>query len=204
MESQTEVRQTRRREATEADRALEDLLLRVSAQDREALASLYDLTHARVHGMALRVLRDPTAAEDVVCEVYLQVWRTAATFDPRQGCVWTWLTVLTRSRALDRVRVSRRVARREEALPEVEPAGLGPSPEQSAEAGERSRLVRDALERLPREQRQLIELAYFAGLSHSELATRLGQPLGTVKTRIRSGMMGLRTHLAALAPEPVA
>ncbi|MBI4484125.1 MAG: sigma-70 family RNA polymerase sigma factor, partial [Acidobacteria bacterium] len=133
-------------------------------------------------------------AEEVTFDVYTQVWRSAKSFDAQRGTITAWLVTLTRSCAIDRLRSVAVRSQHEEHLPEFPQMAASPeNPEQS----QQRRLVRAALEVLPPEQRQAIEMAFFSGLSHSEVATKLGLPLGTAKTRIRLGMMKLRELLGA-------
>ena len=170
---------------------------RVAQGDAEALAVLYDGTSGLVYSLALRILGDAADAEEVTLDVYTQVWKSGKAFDIRRGNAIAWLTMLARSRAIDRLRSGAHRKQREElfaGLPEI--AASSASPEQASVWSEQRRQVRAALEELPPEQRELIELAFFSGFSHSELAARMGQPLGTVKTRIRVGMMKLRELLA--------
>jgi RNA polymerase sigma-70 factor (ECF subfamily) len=173
---------------------------RVASGERDALADLYDQTSHLVYSLALRILRDEPAAEDVVIEVYTHAWRTASAFEPVRGSASAWLLTLTRSRALDALRARRRNRAQEplEAASEIQ--SDAPGPEDLNVAAERQRFVVGALQGLVVEQREAIELAYFGGLSHSEIAARLEQPLGTVKTRIRLGMMKLRETLGNLEP----
>lgn len=179
----------------------ESLVARLAGGDEQALACLYDSTNRIVYGLALRILGDPSSAEDVTMEVYLQVWRTAESYDRQRGTVSSWLVTLVRSRAIDclRSRKARR-AELEENVDEV--ANLRdsrPDPElASVEAG-RSRIVQKAMANLSPDQREAIELAYFSGLSHAEVAAQTGLPLGTVKTRIRLGMLHLRKLLGPYA-----
>jgi RNA polymerase sigma-70 factor, ECF subfamily len=171
------------------------LVHRVAGGDHAALTALYDATSRIVFGLALRILADRDLAEDVVVEVYMQAWRGAAGYDPGRGTPSSWLLTLTRSRAIDLLRARTR----EHATDPLEAAGnirsATPDPEEATADAERHREVRSALTSLSAEQREAIELAYFAGLSHTEIALRLGQPLGTVKTRIRLGMLRLRELL---------
>jgi len=173
------------------------LVARVALGDEHALAQLYDCTSRIVYGLALRVLRDPSAAEEIMMEVYLQVWRTAPSYDPARGSASAWLITLARSRAIDylRSRMARRAAT-ERALDELyELQDPRPDPEQESMELGRARIIREALSQLPPEQRRLLDMTYFSGLSHTEIAGSTGLPLGTVKTRIRSGMMRLRELL---------
>jgi RNA polymerase sigma-70 factor (ECF subfamily) len=165
------------------------LLTRITAGDGPALGEFYDLFAGLVNALALRILRDAADAEDVVQEVFVQVWRQAGRFDALRGSPEAWLCTIARTRALDRLR--RRAARREE--PEAEDAGHVDAPR-----SEETLAVRKALGTLPPEQRRALELAYFEGLSQTEIATRLGAPLGTVKTRMRTGMLRLRELLAPI------
>lgn len=182
-----------------AEQDLGKLLQQVAAGDSHAVAELYDATSTVVFGLALRILQTRDAAEDVVVEVYSQVWTQAAAYDSQRGTPLAWILTMTRSRALDALR-SRNRTRAEEPMEAVGdfPAET-PNPEERSVALQRHRFVKHALDNLTTAQRQVIELAYFAGLSHSEIAVRLGQPLGTVKTRVRLGMLRLRELLAPLA-----
>ena len=150
-----------------------------------------------MNGLALRILGDAGAAEEVTADVYLQIWRRAVTYDPARGAPLGWLLTLARSRAIDRLRTGATRRMRTERLRHAMAMPSNESgPEERSALSERRRLVRAALGRLPAEQRRTIELAFFAGLSHGEIADDLRQPLGTVKTRIRLGMMRLRQTLA--------
>jgi len=167
----------------------------IAAADQSALGALYDATNRLIYGMALRILNNPEDAEEVTLDIYTQVWRNAASFDEGRGSVTAWLMTMARSRAIDKLRSGANRVRREEALTDLDVAAPAPAAEQSGIRRE----VETALKSLAPEQREAIELAYWYGYSHSELADRLGQPLGTVKTRIRMGMMKLRSQLGALA-----
>lgn len=168
--------------------------------DHAAMAHLYDATQASVFALALRIVEDRAAAEDVVIEVYSQCWRQARSFDRNRGTVISWLMNMTRSRALDSVRARRR---RVATIPiDEEARGIGsadPGPAESSLASERGVIVRSALTALSAAQREAIELAFFSDLSHSAIAARLGLPLGTIKTRIRDGMIKMRELLAPIA-----
>jgi RNA polymerase sigma-70 factor (ECF subfamily) len=180
------------------------LLRRVAEGDHLALAELYDTTNSLVFGLALRILNERGAAEDVVVEVYTQVWTQAHTYDVQRGSLLSWLLTMTRSRAIDALRVRNRPQPREPLGDASDVPATTPDLESTIVAAERRHSVRRALESLSPDQRQVIELAYFSGLSHTEIAARLGQPLGTVKTRIRVGMMRLRELLSPLALQTVA
>jgi RNA polymerase sigma-70 factor (ECF subfamily) len=167
----------------------QDLVLRLAAGDTKALAEFYDRYAGLVNALALRILRDSADAEDVVQEVFLQAWRQADRFDPRRGTPEAWLCTIARTRALDRLR--RRVSRREE------PAEAAPAPTQVPRAVE-GLAVRKALASLSPDQRTALELAYYEGLTQTEIAARLDTPLGTIKTRIRTAMIRLREALGPL------
>ncbi len=186
---------------SESERESKALVARLAGGDERALADLYDSTNRIVYGLALRILGDPSLAEDVAMEVYLQVWRTAESYDSQRGTVSSWLVTLTRSRAIDYLR--RRKTRRAELEENVDEVvnlrDSRPSPESASVEAGRSRIVQRALADLSPDQRQAIELAYFSGLSHTEVAAHMGLPLGTVKTRIRLGMLNLRKLLGPYA-----
>jgi RNA polymerase sigma-70 factor (ECF subfamily) len=168
--------------------------------DQSALASLYDESSSLVYSVALRVLGDVADAEEVTLDVYTQVWKTAATYDGSRGSVTAWLVTLARSRAIDRCRARTSRQSRETALPETfDFPSPGPTPERETVEAQRRLRIAAAMAALPSEQREVLQLAFFSGLTHSELAERLQQPLGTVKTRIRMGMMKLREQLEPLA-----
>ena len=175
-------------------------LARIAEGEQAALGQLYDESSSLVYSMVLRVVANTADAEEVTLDVYNQVWKSAAGYDTSRGSVTAWLVTLARSRAIDRVRSRASRARKETAMPETYdvPANTA-TPEQETEGAQRRRQVQAALATLPAEQRQVVELAFYSGLTHSELAERLGQPLGTVKTRIRMGMMRLREQLAGVA-----
>lgn len=181
------------------DRQLASCLQRISGGDHDALALLYDVSGALLYPLLLRILGQAAEAEEVLLDVYTEVWRKAGSFDPARGSATSWLITLARSRAIDRLRSRAADRRREAPLATAHVAPAGASPEQHAMAGERRRLILDALARLADGQREAIELAFYEGLTHSEIAERLGQPLGTIKTRIRAGMTRLRALLGELA-----
>jgi RNA polymerase sigma-70 factor (ECF subfamily) len=172
--------------------------------DRDALAALYDRFSPRLFGLALRVTTDQGEAEDVVTETFAKAWRDAGTFDPARGSVQAWLVTMARSRALDTVRARARRLRLVDAASEApEPVAMGTSAvptDAAVEADERTVRIRAAIATLPPPQREVLDLAYFAGLSQVEIADRVGAPLGTVKTRVRLALARLREVLAPLAP----
>jgi RNA polymerase sigma-70 factor (ECF subfamily) len=169
---------------------------RIRSREEQALGELYDQTSKLVYSLALRILGNSADAEEVVCDVYAQVWRNAQDFDRARGSFLSWVLLIARSRALDRLRAraTRDLAQRpmEESL---DLPGHFPDAEETTQLNQRRRLIRLAISELAGEQRQLIEMAFFEGLSHTELAERLRLPLGTVKTRIRLGMMKLKDRL---------
>ena len=172
------------------------LIKRVAEGDQSALTALYDSTSRLVFGLILRVVGDRATAEEVVLDVYTQVWRQAATYDTKRGAPLAWIMTIARTRAIDRLRSSRHDLQSKEPLDAIgEARSASASPEENTVLSERRTLVRSALDLLSAEQREVIELAYYSGLSHSEIALKLNQPLGTVKTRTRLGMMKLRDTL---------
>jgi RNA polymerase sigma-70 factor (ECF subfamily) len=178
------------------DQDLAALIGRIAAGEQSALTAVYDATNRLAFGLILRIVTDRATAEEVLLDVYTQVWRQAASYDTGRGVPLAWIMTIARSRAIDRVRAGRNDQQRKEPLEAIgEVSDAGVSPEEASVFSERQRLVRSALSTLVPEQREVIELAYYSGLSHSEIALKLGQPLGTVKTRTRLGMMKLRDML---------
>jgi RNA polymerase sigma-70 factor (ECF subfamily) len=177
------------------------LIQHIQAGDQQALGMLYDHLAPLLNALLLRMLGDRQEAEEVLGETFWQVWTSAASYDGLRGPVEGWVIRIARNRALDRLRARRRreahTARYEE-----EERLLGrlqiPLPEAVVLQGEQSRAVAEALEALPKEQRLPIELAYYEGLSQAEIADRLAQPLGTIKTRVRLGLLRLRHALEPL------
>lgn len=180
-----------------------ELLARMHAGDEHALAALYDRHAALVFHLVVRILGDRDDADEVVEETFWQAWRQAGRFDPGRAGVSTWLLVIARSRALDRVRGQSRLLQTQTGslsdgeADELEDAGR-PSPLDDVSAAERRGRVTAAMAALPAEQRRTVELAYFRGMSQSEIATAMGEPLGTVKTRVRLALVKLKEALVAL------
>ena len=189
------------REWLEAEQACAALMVQVAAGSESAITKIYDATSRMVYGLALRITNDPFAAEDITLEVFLQVWRKAHTYDPARGTVSSWLITLTRSRAIDFLRSRKKNGANAESSSDSAPdlQDWRPGPEQISLQGERATLLHAALQELAPERREAVELAYFSGLTHSEIADRTSLPLGTVKTRIRQGMMHLRELLSVHA-----
>lgn len=185
-----------------------ELVARAASGDERAVAALYDRFGTMLYAVAYRIAGERADAEEVVFEGFAQAWRDAARFESSRGSVAAWLTMIVRSRALDVVRARNRRARAADSAAAAEPYGApglgapGPAPSDPVEHAERAVAVRRALEELPAAQREAIELAYFSGLSQSEIATRLNEPLGTVKTRVRVGMQRLRELLRPYYYEP--
>jgi len=188
--------------ASEPDHQLVD---RMAGGEDRALGVLYDRYGKIVYSLALAIVREPADAEEVVVDVFGQAWRSAASFDLARGSVGAWLSTIARTRALDLVRSRGRRARAYERAAHLSDDGVatpigsaGVDPGRGSEQSEARRLVTKALATLPEPQRTAIELAYFEGLSQSEIAERLAEPLGTIKTRIRAGMEKLRGLLTPL------
>lgn len=168
-------------------------LLRRSARgDEAAFAALYDAMAPRVHGLLLRVVRDPSQAAEVTQETFLEIWRTASRFDPDRGSAVAWILTITHRKGVDRVRSAEAASRRDTTYHrETRPVERDVTAEEATASLEASR-VRQALETLTPTQREAVELAYFGGYTHTEVAAMLDLPLGTAKTRIRDGLIRLR------------
>jgi RNA polymerase sigma-70 factor, ECF subfamily len=180
------------RDIRTVDMTDESLLARVARGDDDALGSLYDRFGRVAYGLALRILRDERLAEDAVQEAFLAVWRQAASFRPERANARSWVLTFVHRRAVDLVRREER--RRAEPLETEAEAATGSTAE-AVELRGRREAVQRALAQLPEEQRRPIELAYYGGFSQSELAERLGEPLGTIKSRMFTGLKRLRELL---------
>lgn len=176
------------------------LVQRMARGDKAALAEIYDRFSRPLYATALRIVSDPTDAQDLVHDTFLALWEKAALFERERGTAFAWAVTFVRNRAIDRVRSRRR---RSDILAAAAPHELGyhddsagPSADASAATGDQARAVRAAVATLPLEQKRALELAFFGGLTQQEIAAKLSEPLGTVKARIRRGLLKLRDTLA--------
>jgi RNA polymerase sigma-70 factor (ECF subfamily) len=185
------------RKNAEPDQSDWSLLARVVQKDDAALAALYDRYSGLVYSEALRILRDKGAAEEILQDIFYQVWRTAEKFDPQRGSLPGWLVVVTRNRAISKLR--RRSTSGDDELNENSVACTF-NLESAAAQNQLLSRVRGAMQTLPEGQREAIELAYFEGMTHSEIASKTGEALGTVKTRIRSALEVLRRAVGFTNP----
>lgn len=177
------------------------LLRRIAAQDKEALAELYDQVAASLFAATLRILGNSHEAEEVIQDVFVQIWNKAATFNPELGAPFHWAMSIARNRSIDRLRSRQRRAQMLEQLQTwavIESASAVATP-QSELAQDELAGIRAAVNQLPPDQRRALDLAFFGGLTHGEIAQVTGEPLGTVKARIRRGMIKLRDTLQAYA-----
>ena len=177
-----------------------ELLNRIAQRDLQALSEFYDQTATPLFSVALRILGDAGEAEEVIQDVFVQIWEKAPAFDERLGKAFHWALSITRHRAIDRLRKRQRQARLVQELlennaPEKDLKSI--APDSDVLSAENSAQLRAALAELPLDQRQAIELAFFAGLTHPEIAETLREPLGTIKARIRRGLLKLRECLQA-------
>ena len=176
-----------------------DLVAQVARGDRNAFSRLYDLSSSLLFTLAKRILDESDETSELLQEVYVEIWQKARQFDPNRGSPLSWMVTMTRSRALDRVRSKGWKARiLTEHLDDhsmVQPVTSGTGPQESVEARELKEIVGKALRVLPDEQCLVLELSYYEGLSHREIADRLQEPVGTIKTRIRLAVMKLRESL---------
>lgn len=171
---------------------LGSLLNRASRGDTAAFATFYDGTAARVHGLVLRVVRDPAQSEEVTQEVFLEVWRQSSRYDAERGSALAWLMTIAHRKAVDRVRSAEAASRRDETYEQRNQTPEHDTTAEAAHASLEAHRVRAALAHLTDVQREAIELAYFGGYTHTEVAALLDLPVGTAKTRIRDGLIRLR------------
>lgn len=177
--------------AAEYEGELTELLRKIAKECESALGKLYDLTIAQVYGLAVKILSNTTEADEVTIDVFKQVWNKATDYSPTRGTPSAWLITLTRSRSIDKLRSNVRRSRFYDELPDNLRDEQN-SPEEKTEIREKRALIESALSELTPQQRQSIELAYFHGLTQTEISKHLNQPLGTVKSWMRAGMMKLR------------
>ena len=184
-----------------AEESQAQLLLRIAAQDAQALAEFYDLTAKPLFSLAVRILGDVSEAEEVIQDVFVQIWKNAPSFAPLLGPAFYWALSITRNRSIDRLRTRQRRARLIENLENDAAANVPASQvaDQGALEADDSALVRTTLNSLPADQRRVIEMAFFGGLTHQEIAEALKEPLGTIKARIRRGLLKLRDCMRANA-----
>ena len=168
------------------------LVASIRSGNQDAMAQLYDRYSSVVYAVALRVLGDAAAAEDVLQEIFMQLWRNPGSFDASRGDLAPWLAVIARNRAVDVLRKRRPQTELNETVVSVEPDLAG-----EADRARAAEKIRATLREMPNAQRSALEMAYFEGYSHSEIAAKTGEPLGTIKTRIRAGLMLLRRAVEA-------
>ncbi len=177
-----------------------EMIERIGRGDQSAFSALYDRLSRPLYSLALRMLGDAGDAQDALQDVFLQIWSRAATYNPQQSTVFSWTVLLTRSRVIDRLRARKRRLRVVDSTTgdedaEVADASTMESAADTADKNDEAARVRSVLNNLPSEQREAIELAFFGHLTHHEIAARLGEPLGTIKARIRRGLLKLRERL---------
>ena len=167
--------------------------------NRAAFAQFYDRHSTLMFSVACKILSDTSEAEDVLQEVFVQIWEKAKSFDPKLGKASSWAAILVRNKAIDRLRASQRRTRlAEDAEAEFVLPDSSESANDAAYGHEKAKLIQSAIGSLPEEQRRAIELAYFSGLTQNEISEKLGEPLGTIKARIRRGLLKLRDQLEGL------
>ena len=179
---------------------VEELIRKIGMGDRRSFEEFYNRFSGLIYSTALRVLGNEADAQDVAQDVLFMIWEKAPMYDPSRGKPLTWAITMTRNKAIDRLRsLQRRSRLQEEVQRETSPGELiaQREPLQDLESSEQGKILRDAVLKLNAEQREAIELAYFRGLTQQEIASRLSQPLGTVKARIRRGMMRLRKIMSS-------
>jgi RNA polymerase sigma-70 factor, ECF subfamily len=177
----------------------QEMVARIGRHDQSAFSALYDRLSGPLYSLAMKMLGDPAEAQDALQEVFLQIWSRASTYDPEKSSVFSWAVLLTRSRVIDRLRARDRRLRvvvgstaDENKVAEATDASTVESAADTANKKDEAAHVRSLLNNLPEDQRQVIELAFFGHRTHHEIAAQLGQPLGTVKARIRRGLLKLR------------
>jgi len=176
----------------------QEMIARIGRRDQSAFSALYDRLSGPLYSLAMKMLGDPAEAQDALQEVFLQIWSRAGTYDPEQSSVFSWTVLLTRSRVIDRLRARDRRLRvvvestAADKVAEATDASTVESAADTATKKDEAAHVRSLLNNLPEDQRQAIELAFFGHRTHHEIAAQLGQPLGTVKARIRRGLLKLR------------
>jgi RNA polymerase sigma-70 factor (ECF subfamily) len=186
--------------ATVQQIAVREMFERIGRGDQSAFSALYDRLSRPLYSLALRMLGDAGDAQDALQDVFLQIWSRAATYNPEQSTVFSWTVLLTRSRVIDRLRARKRRLRIVDSATgdedaDVADASTMESAADTADKNDEAARVRSVLNNLPSEQREAIELAFFGDLTHHEIAARLGEPLGTIKARIRRGLLKLRERL---------
>jgi RNA polymerase sigma-70 factor (ECF subfamily) len=177
-----------------------EIVERLRRRDPQALADLYDRYGRLAYSLILRVVRDASTAEDLVQETFLRVWNRVQAFDAEKGAIGAWLLAVARNRAIDYLRSAAGRERNAVEFEETDHPALYCDMERDLLVSDKARRVKAALEKLSANQRQVIELAYFEGLSQTEMAERMGQPLGTVKTWVRTALKNLRDQLGAAVP----
>jgi RNA polymerase sigma-70 factor (ECF subfamily) len=189
-------------EVTAQQQSDRDMIARIGRGDETAFDALYDRLSGPLYSLALRMLRDAADAQDALQDAFFQIWSRARSYDPEQSSVFSWSVLLTRSRVIDRLRSRARRLRVvvpatdiEEDHPEPADASIVASAADTTDRNDEAARVRSILNSLPAEQREAIELAFFTDLTHHEIAARLRQPLGTIKARIRRGLLKLRERL---------
>ncbi len=177
-----------------------DLLRRIGTGDREAFAEFYDRHSTLMYSVAFRIMNDATEAEDVLQDAFFQVWEKAGSFDPKLGRASSWAAILVRNKAIDRIRASQRRTRLADdaGAEQAIATEVSDTANETIFGREKARLIQSAVIELPDEQRRAIELAYFSGLTQDEISKKLNEPLGTVKARIRRGLLKLRDQLEDL------
>jgi RNA polymerase sigma-70 factor (ECF subfamily) len=184
--------QQRGASSTSPQPALADLLRLSGRGDEAAFAELYDATAARAFGLAVRVVRDPAQAEEVAQEAFLEIWRTSGRFDVKKGSAVSWILTIVHRKAVDRVRSAEASSRRDTSYHQQSADTDHDATAEAAQASMEARRVRQAMQSLTEVQREALELAYFKGYTHTEVAAMLDLPVGTAKTRIRDGLIRLR------------